>query len=69
VVCDEHGIGGGDEYCGDGAQLGRIHVCLALTQTRTEGRSPLRGSEFTTKAAILNFGFFEVLSRGSTEIL
>jgi tubulin beta len=27
VVCDEHGIGGGGEYCGDNdAQLGRINV-------------------------------------------
>jgi hypothetical protein len=27
VVCDEHDIGGGGEYCGDNdAQLGRINV-------------------------------------------
>jgi tubulin beta len=27
VLCDEHGIGGGGEYCGDNdAQLGRINV-------------------------------------------
>jgi tubulin beta len=27
VVCDEHGIGGGGEYCGDSdTQLGRINV-------------------------------------------
>jgi hypothetical protein len=27
VLCDEHGIGGDGEYCGDNdAQLGRIHV-------------------------------------------
>jgi tubulin beta len=27
VLCDEHGIGGGGEYCGDiDAQLGRINV-------------------------------------------
>jgi tubulin beta len=27
VVCDEQGIGGGGEYCGDNAaQLGRINV-------------------------------------------
>jgi tubulin beta len=27
VVCDEHGIGGDGEYCGDNnAQLGRINV-------------------------------------------
>jgi hypothetical protein len=27
VVCDEHGIGGNGEYCGDNdAQLGRISV-------------------------------------------
>jgi hypothetical protein len=27
VVCDEHGIGSGSEYCGDNdAQLGRINV-------------------------------------------
>jgi tubulin beta len=27
VVCDEHGIGGSGEYCGDSdAQLGRINV-------------------------------------------
>jgi len=27
VVCDEHGIGGSIEYCGDNdAQLGRINV-------------------------------------------
>jgi hypothetical protein len=27
VVCDEHGIGGSDEYCGDNeAHLGRINV-------------------------------------------
>ena len=27
VVCDEHGIGGSGEYCGDNdAQLGRINI-------------------------------------------
>jgi hypothetical protein len=27
VACDEHGIGGGGEYCGDNdVQLGRINV-------------------------------------------
>jgi hypothetical protein len=27
VVCDEHGIGGGGEYCGDNdSQLDRINV-------------------------------------------
>jgi tubulin beta len=27
LVCDEHGIGGGGEYCGDNdAQLGHINV-------------------------------------------
>jgi tubulin beta len=30
VVCDEHGIGGGDEYCGNSdAQLDRINEFLA----------------------------------------
>jgi tubulin beta len=28
MLCDEHGIGGDGEYCGDNdAQLGSIHVC------------------------------------------
>jgi tubulin beta len=36
VVCDEHGIGGGCEYCGDRhSQLGRISVFCHEAQ---EGR-------------------------------
>jgi hypothetical protein len=42
VFCDEHGIGGDGEYCGDDdAQLDRINVFYRMVLS----------SEFTTKAA------------------
>jgi hypothetical protein len=50
VVCNEHGIGGSSEYCGNNdAHFGRINVILSPANKRTEGRGPVWGSEYTTK--------------------
>jgi hypothetical protein len=40
VVCDEHGIGGGTEFCGENdEQLGRINV-LYTTRPRAASTFP-----------------------------
>jgi tubulin beta len=46
LVCDEHGIGGGGNYCGDNdAQLGRIGVFY----------HELSGGKYVPRAVLIDF--------------
>jgi tubulin beta len=44
-VCNEHGIGGDREYCGDDAQLGRINVLCHEAS----------GGKYVPRAALFDF--------------
>jgi hypothetical protein len=47
VVCDEHSIGGGGDYCGDiDAQLGRINVLYYEAS----------GGKYAPRTALMNLG-------------
>jgi tubulin beta len=51
VLCDEHGIGGDGEYCGDNdAQLGRINV---LYRGALGGRYVRRGVFFDLEPGVI----------------
>jgi tubulin beta len=51
MVCDEHGIGGSGEYCGDNdAQLGRINV---FYHEALGGRYVLRTVLFDLKTGVI----------------
>jgi tubulin beta len=52
VVCDEHGIGVGDEYCGDNdAHLGRINV---LYHKALGGKSAPRAVLFDLEPGVID---------------
>jgi hypothetical protein len=67
VVCDEHGIGGGGEYCGDNdSHLGRInalyHGALGGKYVYVPLGSELRSTQARFVVITENYGDFAFLS-------